>query len=61
VNTRTAILSVALVFIVLFAALTVDAVLRGGGAVLVPAFFSLLVLALFGFGIVGALRHPPDD
>ena len=21
----------------------------------------LLVVALFGFGIVGALRHPPDD
>jgi ABC-type transport system involved in cytochrome c biogenesis permease component len=52
---------VALVFIVGLAALTIDALVRRGGEVLVPAFFSLLVLALFGFGIVGALRQPPDD
>ena len=58
---RTLILGVALVFIVLFAALTVDALIRRGGAVLVPGVLSLLVLALFGFGIVGALRHPPDE
>jgi hypothetical protein len=59
--TRTVILSVALVFIVLFAALTVDALIRRGTAVLVPGVLSLLVLALFAFGIVGALRHPPDE
>ena len=59
--TRTVILSVALVFIVLFAALTVDALVRRGAAVLVPGVLSLLVLALFAFGIVGALRHPPDE
>ena len=58
---RTLILGVALVFIVLFAALTIDALIRRGGAVLVPGVLSLLVLALFGFGIVGALRHPPDE
>jgi len=58
---RTLILWVALVFIVLFAAGTVDALIRRGGEVLIPAVLSLLVLALFGFGIVGALRHPPDD
>jgi hypothetical protein len=58
---RTVILRVALVFIVLFAAGTVDALIRRGSAVLVPAVLSLLVLALFGFGIVGALRHPPDE
>ena len=58
---RTVILRVALVFIVLFAAGTVDALIRRGSAVLVPAVLSLLVLALFGFGIVGALRHPPNE
>ena len=60
-ETRTLILRVALVFIVLFAALTVDALIRRGTAVLIPAVLSLLVLALFAFGIVGALRHPPDE
>jgi hypothetical protein len=60
-DTRTLILRVALVFIVLFAGLTVDALVERGTAVLVPAVLSLLVLALFAFGIVGALRHPPDE
>jgi Na+-driven multidrug efflux pump len=60
-QSRTLILWVALVFIALFAAGTVDALIRGGTAVLVPGVLSLLVLALFGFGIVGALRHPPDE
>jgi hypothetical protein len=60
-QTRSFILGVALVFIVLFAGLTVDALIRRGSAVLVPGVLSLLVLALFAFGIVGALRHPPDD
>jgi hypothetical protein len=60
-QTRTLILWVALVFIVLFAALTLDALIRRGSAVLVPGVLSLLVLALFAFGIVGALRHPPDE
>jgi hypothetical protein len=60
-QTRTFILWVALVFIVLFAALTVDALIRRGTAALVPGVLSLLVLALFAFGIVGALRHPPDE
>jgi hypothetical protein len=60
-QTRTLILWVALVFIVLFAGLTVDALIRRGTAVLIPGVLSLLVLALFAFGIVGALRHPPDE
>lgn len=60
-QTRTLILWVALVFIALFAAATVDALIRGGTGALVPGVLSLLVLALFGFGIVGALRHPPDE
>lgn len=60
-ETRKLILRIALVFIALFAALTVDALIRRGTAVLIPAILSLLVLALFAFGIVGALRHPPDE
>jgi hypothetical protein len=58
---RRVILVVALVFIGAFAGLTIDALIRGGTAALVPGVLSLLVLALFGFGIVGALRHPPDE
>jgi len=59
--TRTIVLSVALVFTVVFAGLTIDALIKRGTAVLVPGVLSLLVLALFAFGIVGALRHPPDE
>jgi hypothetical protein len=54
---RTAILGAALVFIGILAALTVAAVLSGGFNVL--SLVSLLVLALFGFGIIGALITPP--
>jgi hypothetical protein len=60
-DTRRVILVIALVFIGGFAGLTVDALIRAGSAALVPGVLSLLVLALFGFGIVGALRHPPDE
>ena len=56
---RTAILASALAFIALLGALTVNVLVREGPDVLVGA--SLLVLALFGFGIVGALRHPPEE
>ena len=56
---RTAILASALGFIALLAALTVSVLVREGPDVLVAA--SLLILALFGFGIVGALRHPPEE
>lgn len=57
---RTAILGAALLFIGLLAALTVVAVVNNGVNVL--TFVSLLVLAMFAFGIVGALREqPPGD
>ena len=56
---RTAILASALGFIALLGALTVNVLVREGPDVLVAA--SLLILALFGFGIVGALRHPPEE
>lgn len=52
------VLAAALVFIAIFAALTLFDIVENG-----PNFLSavsLLVLAMFGFGIVGALRQPPD-
>jgi hypothetical protein len=55
---RGTILVVALVSIGALLALTVHAAIEGGLDVL--TVLSALVLALFGFGIVGALLHPPD-
>ncbi len=56
---RTAILTAALLFTALLAALTVHAVVAGGFDVLTA--LSILVIALFAFGIVGALREPPPE
>jgi hypothetical protein len=56
---REAILVMALVFIAALGYLTLSVAVQDGPDVL--TVLSLLVLALFGFGIVGALRHPPDD
>jgi hypothetical protein len=53
------ILAIVLVFIVGFAILTIATLIRSGPDVL--TVFSLLVLGLFGFGIVGALREPPEE
>jgi hypothetical protein len=53
-----AILAVALVFVGALLGLTVHAAIEGGVDVL--TVLSALVLALLGFGIVGALLHPPD-
>jgi len=49
----------ALAMIALLGFLTLSVVAREGIDPLV--ILSLVVLALFGFGIVGALRHPPDE
>lgn len=57
--THRPILVVVLVFLVGFAGLTIGAIVEGGPDIL--TLVSLLVLALFGFGIVGALREPPDE
>jgi hypothetical protein len=56
---RTAILTVTLVFVVGLGALTIHAAVQGGIDVLTG--FSLLVLAMLGFGVVGALRQPPGE
>jgi hypothetical protein len=56
---REPILAIVLVFIAALAALTIHALVQGGPDIL--TVLSLLVLGLFGFGVVGALRHPPDE
>jgi hypothetical protein len=54
---RTAILVAVLAMIVVLGGLTIAVVVRNGPDPLTVV--SLLVLALFGFGILGALREPP--
>ena len=56
---REPILAVVLVFIVTLLAGTIHALIECGPDIL--TVLSVLVLAMFGFGIVGALRHPPDE
>jgi hypothetical protein len=56
---RQVILATVLAFIALLLALTVSVVARQGPDVLTLA--SVLVLAMFGFGIVGALLNRPDE
>jgi hypothetical protein len=56
---RATILAVALVFVGGLLALTVHAAIQGGVDIL--TVLSALVLALLGFGIVGALLHPPGE
>jgi hypothetical protein len=58
VGSRDAVLGIVLVTILLFAALTIDVIVRTGLGVL--EFVSLVVLALFALGVIGALRNPPD-
>jgi hypothetical protein len=53
-----AILAAALAFIALLAGLTIAVAIEHGPDVLTVG--SLLVLAMFGFGILGALRNPPE-
>jgi hypothetical protein len=55
---RQLILGVVLIFILGLGFLTLQVAVTEGFDVLTG--LSLLVLALFGFGIVGALRHPPE-
>jgi hypothetical protein len=59
VTARVVILGAALLFIALLAALTVYVAVTSGVSVLTPV--ALLVLGIFGSGIVGALRHPPPE
>jgi hypothetical protein len=54
---RGAILVLALAFVGALLGLTIHAAVEGGVDIL--TVLSALVLALLGFGIVGALLHPP--
>jgi hypothetical protein len=56
---RTAALVGALAIIALLAFLTVYVTIRDGFDVLV--IISLLILALLGVGVLGALQAPPDE
>jgi hypothetical protein len=56
---REVVLALVLVFVAILGALTIHALVQGGPDIL--TVLSLLVLAMFGFGVVGALRHPPDE
>jgi hypothetical protein len=56
---RNTILVLALAFIALLGGLTIAVAIENGPDVLTVA--SILVLAMFAFGIVGALGHPPED
>jgi hypothetical protein len=57
---QSAILAVALAFVILLAGLTISVTIEQGFDVL--TVLSLLVLALIGFGVLGALlNHPPDE
>jgi hypothetical protein len=59
VSARTATLGAALLFIAILAALTVYVCLTSGVSILTPV--ALLVLGLFGTGVVGALLQPPPE
>jgi hypothetical protein len=54
---RTVVFLVALVFVLGFAVLTLSAVAQQGFSLL--GVISVLVLAVLGFGILGALLKPP--
>lgn len=58
-NARNAVLASALALIGFLAYLTVSVAVEYGVDVLVVV--SLIVLALLGFGVLGALTTPPDD
>lgn len=58
-TTRNAVLAAALALIGLLAFLTLRVAIDEGVDVLVV--ISLIVLALLGFGVLGALTTPPDE
>ena len=58
-TTRNATLAAALLLIGLLAFLTIRVAAEHGVDVLVV--LSLIILALLGFGVLGALTTPPDD
>jgi hypothetical protein len=57
-DTRRAILIAVLIFTLALGFLTLDVLIRTGPDVL--TLTSLVIVAMFAFGVVGALREPPD-
>jgi hypothetical protein len=57
--TRRVVLGVALAFTALFAALTLDVIVRTGLDIL--TLTSLCILVLLGVGLFGALMEPPEE
>jgi hypothetical protein len=55
---RTALLVCGLVFVVLFAAMTLSVALKDGVTILIVA--SVAVIALLAVALIGALREPRD-
>ena len=58
-SSRLIVLTVALMFIAVFAFLTVAAVIEQG--LTVASLLSAFILVLLAIGIVGALRNPPGQ
>jgi hypothetical protein len=58
-DSRTVALLATLALILLLGLLTLNVLVRHGLDVLVV--LSLLILAMFGFGVVGALINPPQE
>ena len=58
-NARTAVLGASLILICLLAYLTVSVAVKDGVTFLVVV--SLVILAMLGFGVIGALTTPGDD
>jgi hypothetical protein len=57
---QSTVLAVVVAFVVLFAGLTLSVAIEHGFDILTVA--SLLILALIGFGVIGALlEQPPDE
>jgi hypothetical protein len=56
---QSVVFAVVIAFLVFFAALTVSVAVSSGFDILVAA--SLVILALIGFGVIGAMRNPPPD
>jgi hypothetical protein len=56
---RTIVLGIALMFVAVLLFLTLFVLIWTGPDVLVVV--SLVILAMFAFGVIGALATPPDD
>jgi hypothetical protein len=62
-DVRNAILTAGLAFCILFGAVTLVAIAESGpsGRGLFLGAISLLIVALIGFGLYGAMKHPPRE